>query len=214
MLPQKTIDNWQTLLNLFIQTNEIALWHIDRINGGDFEVIVSNFNNNQEFPVGHSFPIEKSTSESLIYSVETKSIYGTRHVISDELEDIPYTYMGIPITWPNGTAFGVLNLYSEKDNLKDAELSLSEIVNIIHDQLALTYYRSTDIEFDALLRTKNIEESKLSDNPSAFWLFVNDALEIVKTNLEPHGVNHLVYLGGFLNCGVCKINKSCTKKTY
>lgn len=134
------IQKWQNLVDLFTKIAKVPSGLIMHIRPEDIEVFISSKTDGNPYEVG--------ASEHLGKGLYCETVVGTRKILKvpdaredpmwEDNPDVPlcmYSYLGVPIQWPDGEIFGTICLLDSKKNcytkdLEDLIIHFKEVVEL------------------------------------------------------------------------------------
>lgn len=127
-VPEETLSAWQDIVDLMADTFVVPAALIMRVHESDIEVLVCN--NNREHPY------RQGRRERLGTGLYCEEVMSTRRpvLVPNALKDPPWvtnpdiasgmiSYLGMPITWPEGELFGTICVLDIKANTYSENLS-------------------------------------------------------------------------------------------
>lgn len=158
------ISKWQHLVDMLTKLAHVPSGLIMHIKPEDIEVFISSKTEGNPYKVG--------ASEHLGKGLYCETVMGTRNVLKvpdsrkdpmwEDNPDVPlamYSYLGVPIQWPDGELFGTICLLDSKENnySKDIEDLIEHFKEVVELDLKILCGESE-------LRDKNLhQELRLSE---------------------------------------------------
>lgn len=152
------LEKWQHLVDLLTKIANVPSGLIMHIKPEDIEVFISSHTKGNPYDVG--------ASEHLGKGLYCETVVGTRKMLKvpdaredpiwEDNPDVPlsmYSYMGVPLAWPDGDIFGTICLLDSKENsyTKDLEDLIDHFKEVVELDLKILCDEKN-------LKTKNIQQ--------------------------------------------------------
>ncbi|ODS51012.1 MAG: diguanylate cyclase and metal dependent phosphohydrolase, partial [Halanaerobium sp. 4-GBenrich] len=134
-IPEKTVDQWQELLDMFVQFYGVQDILINNYQAPYLEVKKASSNPDNLFFEGEKFKLEGLYCEDVIESKSSLEVKNAAEIKkwknSIYMENGLVAYLGYPILWPNGEVYGTICLH---DNQKrDFSSQLKKQLKFVKD---------------------------------------------------------------------------------
>ena len=147
-VPDSTVDSWQDIVDLMATIIGAASALITRIDTSNIEILVTNSSTKNPVTAGFSRPL----TEDLCSYCEAVVDQQTQLLITDarqepgwetspELSIGLFSYLGLPLNFPDGTPFGTICVLDTKENQYDESYQklLGHFREVVENQLALLF---------------------------------------------------------------------------
>ncbi len=224
-IPPDSIEHWQVMLNLLAETAMIPSALIMQVHEKDIEVFVANNNNSQS-------PYCAGATEKLNSGLFCEWVMSNKKRLRvtnakkdknwDKNPDIKLgiiSYLGLPLAWPTGKAFGTICILDNKENnfegqpekildifqqyitsdldriyqhrlLEDQNANLKSYVSIISHDLKLPLANIHSMA-DYILTEKNIDEEVSETFTKRINVISKDLISLSESLLNLSTKNHL-----------------------
>lgn len=123
-LPASTLTTWQDLLNLMTLKMEVAVAIIVRFDPSEMEIFLASQSAENPFSAGDTKPLDSGLYCEYVFEHRKELI--VPNALKDDLwRNSPgaemglISYLGLPLMWPNGEAFGTMCMMDNKENAFD-----------------------------------------------------------------------------------------------
>ena len=169
VIPKDIIHKWQKFVNLLAEFIQIPAALIMKLNPPYIEVFTSSKTNENPYKVGEKEYFDKSglycehvikTRNKLLVSNAIKEEYWNKN---PDIKLGMISYLGFPLFWPDGEAFGTICVLDLKENHYNENQNslLEEFKHIIETHLSLLY---ENCKRDNIIKDYMESEEMLRDN--------------------------------------------------
>ncbi|HDZ16946.1 MAG TPA: PAS domain S-box protein, partial [archaeon] len=169
VIPKDIIHKWQKFANLLAEFIQIPAALIMKLNPPYIEVFTSSKTNENPYKVGEKEYFDKSglycehvikTRNKLLVSNAIKEEYWNKN---PDIKLGMISYLGFPLFWPDGEAFGTICVLDLKENHYNENQNslLEEFKHIIETHLSLLY---ENCKRDNIIKDYMESEEMLRDN--------------------------------------------------
>jgi PAS domain S-box-containing protein len=140
-IPAAMLENWQTTIDLLATMANVPAARIMRVHPGEIEVLVASHGPGNAQQAGERAPLDPG--------LYCGTVIGTRHElhVPNALKDLQWqenpdlargmiSYLGLPLTWPNGEIFGTICILDSKEQGYD--LPVRQILERFADSVTLS----------------------------------------------------------------------------
>ncbi|UYP46218.1 hypothetical protein NEF87_002503 [Candidatus Lokiarchaeum ossiferum] len=198
-IPDKFIKNWQEIVNIMAEIINVPSGLIMRVSPPNIEVFVSSNTQGNPYEVG-----EKAKLSGLYCTTVMQSQRSL--IVQDALNDPEWnqnpdiklgmiSYLGFPISWPNGEIFGTVCVLDSKPNAYTDNYNklVGSFQKVIETDLELIF-RNNDLQ-EALMKIHTLESilpicssCKKIHSEEGSWLPVDDYFRMSKGTEFTHGL--------------------------
>ncbi|MBQ4849626.1 sensor domain-containing diguanylate cyclase [Pseudoalteromonas sp. MMG012] len=136
---QETLAKWQKTIDLMARVFNAPAGFIVQAQEAGFSVLVANKNSDNPYSVGGLIPLETNIFCKKVVA-ENAALYERNASINPEWDSNPEvsedgfeSYLGVPIHWPDGSAFGTLCVMDFK--ITSYDISMVELIEHLRDML-------------------------------------------------------------------------------
>jgi diguanylate cyclase (GGDEF)-like protein len=221
----KLADDWQETIDLMAQILDVPSGLLMRLTEGTLEVFVSSQTDGNPFKVGSREFLEGSGlyCETVI---KTNSMLKVTNALADndwkdntEVNLNMISYLGFPISWPNGDVFGTICVLDEKENhysqqyeklVEKFKSLIEKQLEIIHKNRKLKEYAEKDSLTGILNRRTLLQRAQAEHDravrygrPFSLLLFDIDHFKIINDSYGHQAGDEVIisftdFIGSFL----------------
>ncbi len=158
-LPSSTMTTWQDLLNLMTLKMDVAVAIIVRFDPKEMEIFVASQSDKNPFTAGDTKPLDSGLYCEYVFE-HRKELLIPNALKDDLWRDSPgaelglISYLGLPLLWPNGEAFGTMCMMDNKENAFNAG----------HEQTLMAFKEYIDLYLE-LYSCKQLEMEQSTCHP-------------------------------------------------
>ncbi|PUU93174.1 PAS domain S-box-containing protein/diguanylate cyclase (GGDEF) domain-containing protein [Halanaerobium congolense] len=180
-IPEKIVDQWQELLDMFVQFYGVQDILINNYQAPYLEVKKASSNPDNLFFEGEQFKLEGLYCEDVIESKSSLEVKNAAEIKkwknSIYMENGLVAYLGYPILWPNGEVYGTICLHDnqKRDFSSQLKKQLKFVKDLVENNLKSLY--QSQINYNL-----NQYYSKMVDSLPAGIMIINQKGQILKVN--------------------------------